>query len=71
MAPPFPRHAATQSTVREFVLTSEDHLLRFGRELVIPHYTLPEIKVTVLNNAGPTSPEAEFTDGGPAISRHS
>ena len=54
-------------SVRELVLSYKDRLLRFGSELVFQLGSLLGIKVTVLNDAAPISPEAAFADDVLAI----
>ncbi len=54
-------------SVRALVLTYQDRLLRFGRELVFPLCSLLGIKVTVLDDAAPKSPAASFADAVLAI----
>ena len=54
-------------SVRELVLTYKDRLLRFGSELVFQLCSLLRIKVTVLDDAAPKSPEAAFADDVLAI----
>ena len=54
-------------SVRALVLTYQDRLLRFGRELIFPLCSLLGIKVTVLDDLAPKSPAAAFPDDVLAI----